>query len=85
MAARAKVERIVMAVLTVGCAGLLAWLIIPGRNLRQQDLEFMSAEELRLGRPLTGGDLARIAPFAPGHGTDDSKLKRLQRRRRAQR
>jgi len=30
-----RIERIVMAALTVGCAGLLAWLVIPGRNLRQ--------------------------------------------------
>ena len=30
-----RLERIVMAALTVGCAGLLAWLIIPGRNLRK--------------------------------------------------
>ncbi len=30
-----RLERIVMAVLTLGCAGLLAWLVIPGRNLRQ--------------------------------------------------
>lgn len=30
-----RIERVVMGILTVGCAGLLAWLVIPGRDLRR--------------------------------------------------
>lgn len=39
-----RIEQIVMGVLTVGCAGLLAWLVIPGRDLRKGALPAMAAD-----------------------------------------
>jgi transcriptional regulator with XRE-family HTH domain len=39
-----RIERIVMGVLTVGCAGLLAWLLIPGPDLRRGALPAAARE-----------------------------------------
>lgn len=39
-----RIERLVMAALTVGCAGLLAWLVIPGRDLRRGAVGLVAGE-----------------------------------------